>query len=81
VCDRQIENPDEYFTLWYLVDDPAAPLYKYNYTQAHSSCLPDWAELRKVYRLIKDLQSSEGWRGKVLERILPQLEQAIRNSS
>ena len=80
VCDKQIEDPDDYFTLWYLTDDPAAPLYEYNYTQAHTSCLPNWAELRKVYRLIKDLQSSKSWRGKVLERILPELEEAIRNS-
>jgi hypothetical protein len=80
VCDKKIEDPDEYFTLWHLIDDPAAPLYEYNYTQAHSSCLPHWSELRKVYKLLKDLQSSKSWRGKVLEKILPELEGAMRNS-
>jgi len=76
VCNKQITNPDDYFTIGHLTDDQAAPLYVYNYTQAHSSCLSDWAELRRVYELVNDLQLSGKWRGNALEAILLELEKA-----
>lgn len=78
VCNERITNPDDYFTVWHLTNNPAAPLYDYNYTQAHASCLPDWGELRQVYKLLKDLQLSESWRGHALESILRELEEALQ---
>ena len=80
VCNELITNPDDYFTVWHLTDIPAAPLYDYNYTQAHSSCLPQWADLRKVYALVKDLHLSESWGGQALGIILLELESAIQHS-
>ena len=78
VCKKQITNPDDYFTIGHLTDNPAAPLYDYSYTQAHSSCLPDWAELRQVYKLLKDLHLSGSWRGHALESVLLELEEALQ---
>lgn len=80
VCQKQFTNPDDYFTIGHLTDNPAAPLYDYNYTQAHSSCLGSWAELRHVYEMVKDLHLSGSWRGLALESILKELEEAIQNS-
>ena len=48
VCSKLITNPDDYFSIGHLTDNSAAPLYGYNYTQAHTSCLPNWAELRQL---------------------------------
>jgi len=62
VCNGQIMDPDDYFTLWYLTDNPRDPLYAYNYVQAHTSCLPKWAELRQIYKLVNDLYLSGSWR-------------------
>ena len=81
VCTKQITNPDDYFSLGHLTDNPADPLHDYNYTQAHLSCLRHWADLRKVYALVKDLHLSESWGGQALKSILLELETAIRNSN
>lgn len=79
VCNQQITNPDDYFTLGHLTAERASPLYGYNYTQAHNSCLSDWGELRKVVELIKELQLSGKWRGDGLTSVLLELEQAIQH--
>lgn len=81
VCNRRITNPDDYFTIGHLTDDATAPLYDYNYTHAHSSCLPDWVELRRIYKLIGDLHSSGSWRGHALESILRELEEAKQSGN
>jgi hypothetical protein len=80
VCNEQIMDPDDYFTLYYLTDNPSDPLYDYNYTQAHSSCLPKWAALRRVSKLVKDLHLSGSWRGNALESVLLKLEEALKKS-
>jgi len=80
VCNKRITDPDNYFTVWHLTDDATAPLYGYNYTQAHTSCLPKWAELRQVYKLVNDLYLSGSWRGDALKAVLLELEEAIQDS-
>jgi len=79
VCNKPITDPDDYFTIGHLTDDQAAPLCAYNYTQAHSSCLSHWAELRQVYELVKDLQLSGKWGGEGLKSVLLDLEKAIQD--
>lgn len=80
VCNKLITDPDDYFTVWYLTDNPVSPLYAYNYTQAHISCLPKWAELRQVYKLINGLHLSGSWCGDALKPVLLELEEAIQHS-
>lgn len=77
VCGKEITNPDDYFTMGYLVDDPHHPLYHYNYTQAHHSHLPKWAELPYVYELIEDLKQSGTWRGETLDKLSDELRIAL----
>jgi len=80
VCSKLITNPDDYFTIGHLTDNSASPLYAYNYTQAHTSCLPRWAELRPVYKLVNELYLSGSWRGDALKAVLLKLEEAIQDS-
>jgi hypothetical protein len=77
VCQKEIKDPDEYFTLGHLTEVQAAPAYRYNYTQAHSSCLPKWRELASVITLIQELKDSGVWRGNALDDLLTKLEKAI----
>ncbi len=73
VCKREIRDPDDYFAVGHLVEDVFHPLYSYNYTQTHRSCLPKWAELPYVYELLEDLKQSGSWRGKSLDELLAEL--------
>ena len=73
VCKREILDPDNYFAVGYLADDVFQPLYRYNYTQAHRSCLPRWAELPYFYELLEDLRQSGTWLGKSLNELLAEL--------
>ena len=81
VCEKEIKDPDEYFTLGHLTEDEAAPAYRYNYVQAHSSCLPEWRELASVIKSIHDLQASETWQKNALDDLLGELKKAMRSEA
>jgi hypothetical protein len=78
VCKQQIMDPDDYFSLAHLTDDPENGLYRFNYKQAHRSCLPRWSELSQVLDLLKALKASETWRGPALDYWISELEEARR---
>lgn len=80
VCNRALNNPDDYFVIGHLTENAGSPVHHYNYTRAHASCLPAWRQLRRAYDLIKELRSSPTWRGQALDPILLQLEKAIQDS-
>jgi len=63
VCGKKVQQPDDYFTFGYLVDDPLHPLYPYNYAHLHRSCISKWERLREVLGLIEDLKRSGAWKG------------------
>lgn len=74
VCHREITDPDEYFTLGHLTEDETHPLYPYNYTQLHQSCLPLWPQRAEVYERLKELQRSGAWQGHALDGLIGELE-------
>jgi len=76
ICKREIEEFDDYFSLGHLVADPAHPLFRYNYLQAHRSHLAQWPELSQLSKLIQDLKESGAWRGPALDYILTVLKKA-----
>ncbi|MFL6286025.1 MAG: hypothetical protein ACJ74Q_23020 [Pyrinomonadaceae bacterium] len=76
VCKKEIFDPDNYFAVGHLVEDVFHPLYRYNYMQAHRSCLPKWAELSYFYELLEDLRQSGNWLGKNLDEFLAELRNA-----
>lgn len=74
VCGQKITNPDDYFVLGHLVDSEDHPLHRYNYTQAHISCLPAWEDRPRLHELLQELKRSGSWRGRMLDDVLAQLE-------
>ena len=77
VCQREITHPDDYFTLGHLTAERASPLYKYNHTQLHRSCLGSWPELSQVHRLLDELQCSGRWKGAALEKLLDEVRRNL----
>lgn len=73
VCEEEIKYPDDYLTLGHLTEDETHPLYRFNYTQAHRSCLAKWPELSGLCKELKEFNESEAWGGSSLERLLAQL--------
>jgi hypothetical protein len=73
VCSNQVKDPDDYFALGHLTDDEKHALFKYNYLQAHRSCLAKWPELPFLCRELERLNKSDTWGGKVLERLVTEL--------
>lgn len=78
VCGQAITQFDEYFSLGHLTENPADPLFAYNYTQAHRSHLPQWSELSHVLELLAALKASGTWRGRALDHWISELEEARR---
>jgi hypothetical protein len=74
VCGKKITNYGDYFLIGHLADDPGHPLHRYNYVQAHRTCLPDWADLPSVLELIKGLKLSGTWQGDYLDRLSAELK-------
>lgn len=63
VCGERIRKPEEYFTIGFLTDDPASPLFQYNYLQAHRAHLASWSGYTELRRLVEQFQSSGEWDG------------------
>jgi hypothetical protein len=80
VCKKEIEDPNDYLTLGYLTEDEKHQLYKYNYTQAHRSCLAKWLELPQIYKELKKLNESGAWGGSSLGRLLAELTNYLSSS-
>lgn len=74
ICGKEITNPDHYFSMGHLMEDAEHPLSRYNYVQAHRSCLPRWSERSHVVKLIEDLKKSGAWRGPALDSLLSELK-------
>jgi len=76
ITNTPITDPDDYFTLGHLTEDETNPLYRYNYLHLRRSKLSDWADLEKVYKLIKVLDASGQWKDNALKWVLSVLEKA-----
>jgi hypothetical protein len=63
VCGRPINDPDDYFTLGHLTDDPASPVFEFNFLQAHRSHLSMWRRYGTMKPLVEEYQRSGAWDG------------------
>jgi hypothetical protein len=70
ICKNLIDDPENYFALGYLVDEPDHALYRYNYAHFHRACLATWTELPNLVEAIKVLQTSGKWKGMSLIKLL-----------
>lgn len=81
VCKREITEPDDYFSLGHLTDDPGHLLYHYNYVQAHRSHLPEWPELTRLLKLLETFKQGGMWRGAALDHVIRELEDARKRAA
>jgi hypothetical protein len=79
ICQRLIENPDEYFALGYLTSDNKQPLFPYNYLQFHQECLKNWPELAFVYEHLANLKQAGNWKGRAIDWLLDELGKALHS--
>lgn len=76
VCGLAIGDPDDYFTLGPVCDDPDGPLARFSWLQAHLHCLRDWDETPDLVSAIEAVSRSAAWEGDSLERLLEQISRA-----
>jgi hypothetical protein len=76
ICGQLITDPDNYFGLGYLIDDPGHPLFQFNYAHFHSSHLANWVELPALITEIDTLDKSGAWQGDGLKRLMSVLRSA-----
>ena len=67
VCNEIITDPDEYFYVGFLTDDPTNPLFEFNYIQFHVSHFLSWNRAADFQRLVTEFFSSDGWKGPQLK--------------
>lgn len=73
VCTQSINDPDDYVGFGHLTSDESEPLFVYNFSQFHQSCLGRWPDRAKAKRLLQELVSSKGWKGRSLNWVLDRL--------
>ena len=74
VCGLVIGDPDDYFALGPISDDPGEPLSRFDWFQAHLHCLRDWDGTPGLVRALEDTSHSAEWEGDVLERSLTRIK-------
>ena len=74
ICNKKIENPDEYLGLGFLADNINSPLFRYNYKHFHNYCLSTWTKLPEFYQHLKELHVSGEWGGGGLELLIKYIE-------
>lgn len=76
VCGQEIEREVDYIGFGHLTADEGSPLYRYNYTDAHISHLPNWVELARVVRLLEEFAESGAWGGSAIDVLVAELRSA-----
>jgi predicted nucleic acid-binding Zn ribbon protein len=79
VCAREITDPDEYYPLMELTDNDSNPLWRWNFTQFHRSCLPKWEHRAEVVECMRNELQSGRWKGPAMDRLIAGLEKAGRH--
>lgn len=67
VCDEQIVDPDEYFGVGFLTDDPSSPVFEFNYLQFHRSHFLQWDRAAEFRRLVEEFLSSSASEGPLIK--------------
>jgi hypothetical protein len=77
ICNELISNPDDYIHLGFLVESEEHPLFQFNYSQFHKSCLPTWTDAHRLIDLIEALDRSGKWKGNMLKFLSTQLRSGL----
>jgi hypothetical protein len=76
VCSKVINDPDDFFSLGHLTDDPEDPLRQFNFAQFHRSCLPIWSNLTVVRNFAEKQVESGAWKGSAIQKLVDILRNA-----
>jgi hypothetical protein len=63
VCRQEVLDPQDAFSTSFLTDDPASPVFPYNYVFLHRSHFAQWTQAEDFRRCIEAFQSSPAWDG------------------
>jgi len=80
ICNDEISDPDDYFGFFYLTDKIGHPLYRYNYTHLHRSCMNSWPELPQIYNLLEEFRNSGEWVGKALDVLMVEVKNILSST-
>jgi hypothetical protein len=71
VCGRTILDPDDYFAIPFITNNPLLAAFQFNFMQFHKSHLPSWGERHRFLEVIENLVRSNEWSPMhVLNRLL-----------
>lgn len=74
VCQKQINNPDDYLFLGHLLGNSKDELAQFNYMKFHLSCLPKWTYAGNFRKQLENAMRDNRVKGIYYENILRQLE-------
>jgi ribosomal protein S27AE len=77
VCGNEIMHPDEYWYVGQLSPDPNQPIYPFNHSQFHKSCLARWYKLSEFRSELEKLRDSGTWKGSGLDYLLNELNNFV----
>ena len=63
VCNGDILDPDDYFSVGFLTDDSSSPAFAFNNLQLHRSHFLQWDRAAEFRQAVQQRQESEVWEG------------------
>lgn len=73
ICGKQITDPDDYLGLGYLTENEAHPLYRFNYSHFHRSCIRNWEPATTLISGLELYDRSGAWKGGGLKWLIGEL--------
>jgi hypothetical protein len=77
---EHIGHPDNQVNVFYITDDKANPLYKFNGIALNKRNLAKWEEFKEFLCLLDQLNASDDWAGRSLEFLISQLTSPVKDS-
>lgn len=75
ICGEVISDPDEYFGTGPLADDPAEPISRLDWFEAHVPCLATWEGTSGLIRDLLEASRFEDWEGDALPLLAARLDE------
>jgi hypothetical protein len=66
VCEQQINDPDDYFGVGFLTDDPGSLAFEFNYLTLHRSHFFQWERATNFRRAMETFLLLDAWEGPLI---------------
>ena len=77
ICNEQIIDPDEFFTLGYLTFNENDELYKFNFFKLHKKCISQIKDVHKLLNLLENFKLNSDCYGEGLNYFIRTIEENI----